>query len=619
MNFVDPPLDVQEHILLATAETWEMLRWFTAASHLYHYLLPEAINPSGTTMPFDYGPTHSVSLEAKVASCDVPFSLVKQEVEAAIRSRIPVGLCRGDALPAISGTCKRLSFYNCPFTHPDIFLAFGGMQSGRYALNNVSILPGEKTVTVRGVVDYFFGDHYVYDPEDAGKTILDRFGRNLYLAGWASAFDTSIHIQDAFEVTLDCPGDPDPPGDPHGGGGTGVQTSVSPEDKWGPPGSDLPGTAADNLKRYVQPGQIINYRVEIWNKPEAPVPTQDATIDDVLDPTVFDLGTFEFTRVGFLKWDRWFTNGPAPLAQTRIDARPDMGIAVDVIGTLNPDTGQLHWWFHTLDPMTGDYPEDPTAGFLPPYNPATGYEIGWVEYQVSTKSNLHTGTVIANQALVQFDFLGPFGPAPKDGLWVNTIDAGLPSSHVLPLPGQTRSNVFLVSWQGTDDAGGSGVASYAIYVQRDSGPWQVWLQNTSSLGQLFIGECGHTYAFYSVARDNVGNREAAVAAAQAQIYLLPNTPPLLHAITNRVIAVGQSLRITNVSDPDPGQTVTFSLAPGAPAGMGINPATGLLTWNPLCVQGGSSNVVTVLVTDDGCGNRFIREVPVWGVGGKFHG
>jgi len=159
----------------------------------------------------------------------------------------------------------------------------------------------------------------------------------------------------------------------------------------------------------------MEYRIEIWNKPEAPVPTQDATIDDVLNPAIFDLTTFEFTRAGFLKWNRRFTNGPALAMRARIDTRPDMNIAVDVTGALNPQTGQLHWWFHTVDPMTGDYPEDTTAGFLPPYNRETGYEIGWVEYRIKTKTNLATGTVIANQALVQFDFLGPFGPAPKDG------------------------------------------------------------------------------------------------------------------------------------------------------------------------------------------------------------
>jgi hypothetical protein len=48
--------------------------------------------------------------------------------------------------------------------------------------------------------------------------------------------------------------------------------------------------------------------------------------------------------------------------------------------------------------------------------------------------------------------------------------------------------------------------------------------------------------------------------------------------------------------------ITFSLAPGAPAGRSVHPGSGVLKWTPACVQGGSSNVITVIATDDGCGN-----------------
>ena len=38
-----------------------------------------------------------------------------------------------------------------------------------------------------------------------------------------------------------------------------------------------------------------------------------------------------------------------------------------------------------------------------------------------------------------------------------------------------------------------------------------------------MGECHHSYAFYGVARDNVGHVESAVATVQAQVYVPPNT------------------------------------------------------------------------------------------------
>ena len=67
------------------------------------------------------------------------------------------------------------------------------------------------------------------------------------------------------------------------------------------------------------------------------------------------------------------------------------------------------------------------------------------------------------------------------------------------------------------------------------------MANTPYWEQLFVGECGHTYAFYSVARDNVGHLESSVPAFQAQIQVLPNTPPVQEAITNREIHVGEYL------------------------------------------------------------------------------
>ena len=142
---------------------------------------------------------------------------------------------------------------------------------------------------------------------------------------------------------------------------------------------------------------------------------------NTLDPSIFDLSTFEFTRFGFLKWDIPLSGGQ--IIDMRVDLRPDMDLVVEVTGSFDPETGRIEWRFHCVDPMTGEWPEDPMAGFLPPYNPETGYEIGWVEFRVKPKDNLPNGTRIANQAFVEFDFAGDIyaHPAPKDGPWINTI------------------------------------------------------------------------------------------------------------------------------------------------------------------------------------------------------
>jgi hypothetical protein len=80
----------------------------------------------------------------------------------------------------------------------------------------------------------------------------------------------------------------------------------------------------------------------------------------------------------------------------------------------------------------------------------------------------------------------------------------------------------------------------------------------------------------------------------------PNTPPLLPAISNRVINVGVTLLITNVAtDSDtPPQTLTYSL-PTAPSNAVVGATSGWLNWRPLVTQANSTNPFSVVATDNG--------------------
>jgi PKD repeat protein len=53
------------------------------------------------------------------------------------------------------------------------------------------------------------------------------------------------------------------------------------------------------------------------------------------------------------------------------------------------------------------------------------------------------------------------------------------------------------------------------------------------------------------------------------------------------------------TDPDAGQTLTFSLDAGAPAGATINGSTGAFSWTPTEAQGPGTPSITVRVTDNG--------------------
>ncbi len=80
--------------------------------------------------------------------------------------------------------------------------------------------------------------------------------------------------------------------------------------------------------------------------------------------------------------------------------------------------------------------------------------------------------------------------------------------------------------------------------------------------------------------------------------VLPNTAPNLAPIADRVITLGQTLRVTAMgSDADqPAQTLTYALA-SAPGGAQIGVSSGVVIWTPATAPG--TNLFTVVVTDNG--------------------
>ncbi len=80
-----------------------------------------------------------------------------------------------------------------------------------------------------------------------------------------------------------------------------------------------------------------------------------------------------------------------------------------------------------------------------------------------------------------------------------------------------------------------------------------------------------------------------------------NHAPVITVATNQVVVEGMLLVVTNsATDADvPANGLVYSFGTNAPAGMSINPTTGVITWTPTEAQGPGTNVVTVIVTDDG--------------------
>lgn len=80
----------------------------------------------------------------------------------------------------------------------------------------------------------------------------------------------------------------------------------------------------------------------------------------------------------------------------------------------------------------------------------------------------------------------------------------------------------------------------------------------------------------------------------------PNTPPMLAAIPDYIIKAGETLTFTNsASDTnDPMQTLMFALT-DEPAGATITATDGVFHWRPAIAQGGTTNDMSVVVSDNG--------------------
>ncbi len=78
-----------------------------------------------------------------------------------------------------------------------------------------------------------------------------------------------------------------------------------------------------------------------------------------------------------------------------------------------------------------------------------------------------------------------------------------------------------------------------------------------------------------------------------------NARPQLEALPDQTLAVGRPWELdVRASDPDPGQTLTFSLRPPVPAGLRVEATSGRLSWTPLVDQAGATWRVTVVATDN---------------------
>jgi subtilase family serine protease len=357
--------------------------------------------------------------------------------------------------------------------------------------------------------------------------------------------------------------------------------------------NEITGPTGYGPERWVPALLPLNYTIFFENDPKlANAPAKQVTIslplDPNLDPRTFRLGTFGFGGLTF--------NVPANSAfyQTRLDFTADRGFYLDVFAGVDVANRRGYWILTTIDPETGDIPRNPLLGFLPP-NVTSSEGEGFVSCTALPLSSVTTGSRVTAKATIVFDNQPPLDTPSI----FNTIQTGTPVSSVLPLPAVAPDPVFNVAWQGASAPGGSSLASFDIYVSQDGGPYLPWLQQSTLNQAPYVGQPGGLYAFYSIARDNVGAIQPIPPVADAYTLVSTNSPPVVQLLTNALAApdVLLSLRV-KASDPNQ-DPLTFSLAPGAPAGATIGVTNGAFRWRPTRAFAETTNLITVQIADDG--------------------
>lgn len=286
------------------------------------------------------------------------------------------------------------------------------------------------------------------------------------------------------------------------GGTFTIVGSVDPNDKY-----TLAGTGPEH---WIHTDQVLPFEVLFENKPTAAAPAQEVLVTDDLDPNL-DWSTFELKTIAFNDARLAVPPGLQRFRTTaRVGSDPNE-VTVDV--SFDTTTGRITWLLRSRDANTGDLPEDPFAGFLPPNDAAHRGE-GSLTYTIRPRLGLADGTQLRNQATIIFDPTYGANPPILTPVVTNTVDSVAPDSRVQALPAESTGSVE-VTWSGQDAAGGSGIASYDVYVARDAGPYQLWQIATPATQATFTGQPGSAYRFYSVARDAAGNTEGAPATADA--------------------------------------------------------------------------------------------------------
>ena len=346
------------------------------------------------------------------------------------------------------------------------------------------------------------------------------------------------------------PPPPDHPQDPLDDTSTSGGISIDPNEIIGPSGYDS--------LRWVSINDVLNYTIFFENDPD--FATANAQKVDVRFNFAnkaamkgFGLGTYGFAN------QSWNIEDAPAAYQNRLDLRDSMFIFVDLTAGIDVVKQQAFWLFNSIDPETGYNPWQVDRGMLP-VNDSTHVGEGFVTFRLKPQEDLKTGDTISIVASIVFDQ----NDTIPTNRWRNTIDASMPTSKVKGRQDSKNENLYHLTLQAADDEGGSGLRRVLLYQANNFGIYEEVATCPIDTVIDFMAEPGHQYRFYSIAEDNVGNREP--LKEQPDLVININAAPTDIALSDTIfqddIAAGGFIAELTSEDIEQDGTFTYALAEG---------------------------------------------------------
>lgn len=275
------------------------------------------------------------------------------------------------------------------------------------------------------------------------------------------------------------------------------------------------------LNKWVSINDRLPYSVLFENDTTATAPVKVVKVVYPIDPkqdaATFQLGAFGLNNLTF--------SVPQNINNysQRLDLRDSLGLYVDVTAGLDGTNNQAFWIFESIDPITLLPTTDPLKGLLLTQsntNPSYGH--GFVNFSIKPITTANTGDTISAIANIVFDA----NDTVPTNRAKNTIDALPPTSQLISATQAGNPLTVRLRWNGSDDPGGSGIASYSIYLSINSRPYSLYRSAIADTSLVFTGAKDTLYCFFVSAKDSVNNAEALKNSCELSVTLSGGTLPL---------------------------------------------------------------------------------------------